>query len=31
LVAAFGSGKIPNAMTDKRYYNIRTMQDLKLK
>jgi nucleoside-diphosphate-sugar epimerase len=26
LVAAFNAGKIPNAMTDLRYYNIKTMQ-----
>jgi len=31
LAAAFQSGKIPNPMTDKRYYNIKTMQDLQLK
>ena len=31
LVAAFGAGKIPNAMTDSRYYNIKTMQNLHLK
>jgi nucleoside-diphosphate-sugar epimerase len=31
LVAAFGAGKIPNSMTDMRYYNIKTMQALKLK
>jgi len=30
LLAAFRSGKIPNPMTDKRYYNIRTMQSLNL-
>jgi nucleoside-diphosphate-sugar epimerase len=26
LVSAFESGKVPNAMTDVRYYNIKTMQ-----
>lgn len=26
LVAAFDSGRVPNALTDRRYYNIRTMQ-----
>jgi nucleoside-diphosphate-sugar epimerase len=31
LVAAFREGKIPNPMTDIRYYNIKTMQALKLK
>jgi nucleoside-diphosphate-sugar epimerase len=31
LVKAFRAGKIPNAMTDERYYNIKTMQRLKLK
>jgi nucleoside-diphosphate-sugar epimerase len=31
LVAAFRAGKIPNPMTDIRYYNIKTMQALKLK
>ncbi len=31
LVKAFREGKIPNAMTDDRYYNIKTMQRLKLK
>jgi len=31
LVAAFRRGKIPNPMTDIRYYNIKTMQALKLK
>lgn len=31
LVAAFQAGKIPNSMTDIRYYNIKTMQHLKLK
>jgi nucleoside-diphosphate-sugar epimerase len=31
LVAAFDAGKIPNPMTDVRYYNIKTMQALKLK
>ncbi len=28
LVQAFAAGKIPNAMTDQTYYNIKTMQDL---
>ena len=31
LAAAFHAGKIPNAMTDSRYYNIKTMQELQLK
>ena len=31
LVAAVASGKIPNALTDMRYYNIKTMQALNLK
>ena len=31
LVAAFRGGKIPNPMTDIRYYNIKTMQHLQLK
>lgn len=31
LVDAFHSGKLPDAMTDIRYYNIKTMQSLKLK
>lgn len=31
LVAAFRAGRIPNPMTDIRYYNIRTMQAVKLK
>jgi nucleoside-diphosphate-sugar epimerase len=31
LLAAFRAGKIPNPMTDIRYYNIRTMQTLKMK
>ncbi len=31
LVYAFRAGKIPNPMTDIRYYNIRTMQKLGLK
>lgn len=30
LVAAFKAGKLPNSMTDIRYYNIKTMQALKL-
>jgi len=31
LVAAFKGGRVPDAMTDDRYYNIRTMQKVKLK
>jgi len=31
LVAAFKAGRIPNAMKDSRYYNIKTMQELKLR
>ncbi len=31
LVASFQAGKIPNPMTDSRYYNIKTMQELHLK
>lgn len=31
LVAAFADGRIPNPMTDDRYYNIRRMQHLALK
>lgn len=31
LVGAFGAGKIPNSMTDERYYNIKAMQKLNLK
>jgi nucleoside-diphosphate-sugar epimerase len=31
LVAAFKLGKIPNSMTDIRYYNIKAMQHLQLK
>ena len=31
LVSAFRAGKIPNPMTDARYYNIKTMQAVKLK
>ena len=31
LVAAFNAGKIPNPMTDIRYYNIKIMQALGLK
>ncbi|MFZ5453718.1 MAG: NAD-dependent epimerase/dehydratase family protein [Thermodesulfobacteriota bacterium] len=30
LKTAFAAGKIPEAMTDRRYYNIKTMQYLKL-
>ena len=31
LRAAFSAGKVPNAMTDDRYYNIKRMQSLKLR
>ena len=31
LVDGFQAGKIPNSMTDIRYYNIKTMQALNLK
>jgi len=31
LMAAFGAGKIPNAMTDIRYYNIKQMETVRLK
>jgi dTDP-D-glucose 4,6-dehydratase len=31
LVDAFDGGKIPNPMSDIRYYNIKTMQSIKLK
>ncbi|HYD70486.1 NAD-dependent epimerase/dehydratase family protein [Azospirillum sp.] len=31
LVAAFQAGKLPNSMTDDRYFNIKTMQTLNLK
>jgi len=31
LKNAFNAGKIPNAMTDNRYYNIKTMQEIDLK
>jgi nucleoside-diphosphate-sugar epimerase len=31
LVAGFAAGRIPNPMTDIRYYNIRTMQALRLR
>ena len=31
LVSAFGKGKIPNPMTDRRYYNIQVMQAMALK
>jgi len=31
LVASFRAGKIPNSMTDARYYNIKTMQQIKLR
>ncbi|MFH1593955.1 MAG: SDR family oxidoreductase [Candidatus Omnitrophota bacterium] len=30
LIRAFKSGKFPNSMEDKRYYNIKTMQAIKL-
>lgn len=30
LVSAFRAGKLPNSMTDTRYYNIKTMQQLQL-
>jgi len=30
LVEAFESNKLPDAMTDPKYYNIKTMQNLKL-
>ena len=26
LVAAFGAGKVPNSLSDPRYFNIKTMQ-----
>lgn len=31
IVSAFEDGKIPNPMTDQRYYNIKTMQAINLK
>jgi nucleoside-diphosphate-sugar epimerase len=31
LVSAFGAGKIPNPLTDIGYYNIKMMQQAKLK
>lgn len=31
LVSSFQTGKIPNAMKDSRYYNIKAMQELHLK
>ena len=31
LRSAFVAGKVPNAMTDDRYYNIKRMQGLKLR
>jgi nucleoside-diphosphate-sugar epimerase len=31
LVGAFAQGKLPNSMTDPRYYNIKTMQAVSLK
>lgn len=31
LVAAFSAGKIPNSMTEARYYNIKMMQQLQMK
>lgn len=30
LVAAFGAGRIPDSMSDMRYYNIKTMQNINL-
>ena len=30
LVTAFHSGSVPHAMTDDRYYNLRTMQRVRL-
>jgi nucleoside-diphosphate-sugar epimerase len=30
LVAAFAAGKVPNSMTDQRYYNIKMMQKMNL-
>ena len=30
LVAAFRSNQVPNALTDSRYYNVKTMKDLNL-
>jgi len=30
-VAAFAAGKLPDSMTDPRYYNIKTMQLVGLK
>jgi len=31
LKSAFEAGKIPNSMTDDRYYNIRRMQSVRLR
>jgi nucleoside-diphosphate-sugar epimerase len=31
LTAAFNAGKIPNSMTDPRYFNIKTMQGIHLR
>jgi len=31
LIAAFQAGKLPDSMSDIRYYNIKTMKALKLK
>ena len=31
LVAAFAAGRVPNSMTDPRYYNIKTMQQVDLR
>jgi nucleoside-diphosphate-sugar epimerase len=31
LVAAFRAGKLPDSMTDPRYFNIKLMQQVKLK
>ena len=31
LIDAFNSGKLPNSMEDKRYFNIQMMKDVELK
>ena len=31
LKAAFGAGRVPNSMTDPMYYNIKRMQEVRLK
>jgi hypothetical protein len=31
LKAAFEAGKVPNSMTDDKYYNIRRMQSVRLR